>query len=239
MEAHLLLELKNLDSGYGFLQVLWDVSLQVEEGEYVCLIGPNGAGKSTTLKTIAGLLAPKKGDILFKEKPIGGLLANRVCEMGIGFISEETNLFTAMTVRENLAMGAYTVRDKKKIKGNLEFVLNLFPRLRERQKQLAGTMSGGERKMLAIARGMMATPDLLLVDEPSLGLAPQLTVDVFRALDVLKKNGVTLLLVEQNATKTLQVTDRGYILEKGRIALQGRSSDLSQNDHVRKVFLGV
>jgi len=235
----LLLELKNLDSGYGFLQVLWNVSLQVEAGEYVCLIGPNGAGKSTTLKTIAGLLAPKKGDIVFKEKPIGGLLANRVCEMGIGFISEETNLFTAMTVRENLAMGAYTVRDKKKIKGNLEFVLNLFPRLRERQKQLAGTMSGGERKMLAIARGMMATPDLLLVDEPSLGLAPQLTVDVFRALDVLKKNGVTLLLVEQNATKTLQVTDRGYILEKGRIALQGRSSDLSQNDHVRKVFLGV
>ena len=235
----MLLELKNLDSGYGFLQVLWNVSLQVEAGEYVCLIGPNGAGKSTTLKTIAGLLAPKKGDIVFKEKPIGGLLANRVCEMGIGFISEETNLFTAMTVRENLAMGAYTVRDKKKIKGNLEFVLNLFPRLRERQKQLAGTMSGGERKMLAIARGMMATPDLLLVDEPSLGLAPQLTVDVFRALDVLKKNGVTLLLVEQNATKTLQVTDRGYILEKGRIALQGRSSDLSQNDHVRKVFLGV
>jgi branched-chain amino acid transport system ATP-binding protein len=235
----LLLELKNLDSGYGFLQVLWNVSLQVEAGEYVCLIGPNGAGKSTTLKTIAGLLAPKKGDILFKEKSIGGLLANRVCEMGIGFISEETNLFTAMTVRENLAMGAYTVRDKKKIKGNLEFVLNLFPRLRERQKQLAGTMSGGERKMLAIARGMMATPDLLLVDEPSLGLAPQLTVDVFRALDVLRKNGVTLLLVEQNATKTLQVTDRGYILEKGKIALQGRSSDLGQNDHVRKVFLGV
>ena len=235
----MLLELNNLDSGYGFLQVLWDVSLQVERGEYVCLIGPNGAGKSTTLKTIAGLLVPKKGDILFQGKSIGGLLANRVCEMGVGFISEEANLFTAMTVRENLAMGAYTVRDKEKIKENLEFVLNLFPRLRERQKQLAGTMSGGERKMLAIARGMMATPALLLVDEPSLGLAPQLTVDVFRALDVLKKNGITLLLVEQNAIKTLQVTDRGYILEKGKIILQGKSSDLAKNEHVRKVFLGV
>jgi len=235
----LLLELKNLDSGYGFLQILWNVSLQVDRGEYVCLIGPNGAGKSTTLKTIAGLLTPKKGDILFQGKPIGGLLANRVCETGVGFISEEANLFTAMTVRENLAMGAYTVREKKKIKENLEFVLNLFPRLRERQKQLAGTMSGGERKMLAIARGMMATPTLLLVDEPSLGLAPQLTVDVFKALDVLRKNGITLLLVEQNAIKTLQVTDRGYILEKGKIILQGKSSDLAQNEHVRKVFLGV
>lgn len=235
----MLLEVKNLDAGYGFLQVLWDVSLHVDTGEYVCLIGPNGAGKSTTLKTIAGLVAPKKGDILFQGRPIGGLLANRVCAMGIGLISEETNLFQGMTVRENLAMGAYTVKDKKKVKENLEFVFSVFPRLRERQKQLAGTMSGGERKMLAIARGMMATPQLLLVDEPSLGLAPQLTVDVFKALDFLRKNGITLLLVEQNATKTLQVTDRGYILEKGKIALHGKSSDLAQNEHVRKVFLGV
>jgi branched-chain amino acid transport system ATP-binding protein len=235
----LLLEVKNLDAGYGFLQVLWNISLQVDTGEYVCLIGPNGAGKSTILKTITGLLNPKEGDILFQGKPIGGLLADRVCEMGVSYISEETNLFTAMTVRENLTMGAYTVKDKTKVKENLEFVLNLFPRLQERQRQLAGTMSGGERKMLAIARGMMATPILLLVDEPSLGLAPQVTADVFKALDALRKRKVTLLLVEQNVTKTLQVTDRGYILEKGKIVLADRSSSLIQNEHVRKVFLGT
>jgi len=235
----LLLEVTDVDSGYGFLQVLWNVSLQVNEGEYVCLIGPNGAGKSTMLKTITGLVTPLNGHILFKGRSIGGLSADTVCELGISYISEETNLFTAMTVRENLAMGAFTVRDKKKQKENLDFVFDLFPRLRERHNQLAGTMSGGERKMLAIGRGMMATPTLLLVDEPSLGLAPQVTADVFKALDALKKRRITLLLVEQNVTKTLQVTDRGYILEKGKIILADRSPSLSQNEHVRKVFLGV
>ena len=234
-----MLEVKDIDSGYGFLQVLWNVSLQVGKGEYVCLIGPNGAGKSTMLKTITGLVTPQKGEIHFEGKSIAGLMANSVCRMGISYISEETNLFTGMTAKENLTMGAYTLRDRKRLRENLGFVFELFPRLRERQNQLAGTMSGGERKMLAIGRGMMATPAILLVDEPSLGLAPQVTVDVFRALDVLRKNGVTLLLVEQNVTKTLQVTDRGYILEKGKIVLQGKSSDLVRNEHVRKVFLGV
>ncbi len=235
----MLLEVKNIDAGYGFLQVLWNVSVEVEKGEYVCLVGPNGAGKSTMLKTITGLVAPQKGEILFDGKPVAGLTADVVCQMGISYISEETNLFTAMTVHENLAMGAFTVRDKAKQKANLDFVFELFPRLRERHNQLAGTMSGGERKMLAIGRGMMATPTLLLVDEPSLGLAPQVTADVFKALDALRKRGVTLLLVEQNVTKTLQVTDRGYILEKGKIVLADRSRNLSQNEHVRKVFLGV
>jgi ABC-type branched-subunit amino acid transport system ATPase component len=235
----LFLEVKDIDSGYGFLQVLWNVSLRVEEGEYVCLVGPNGAGKSTMLKTITGLVAPRRGELLFKGASIGGRSADTVCQLGISYISEETNLFTAMTVRENLAMGAFTVRNKVKQKANLDFVFDLFPRLRERHNQLAGTMSGGERKMLAIGRGMMATPTLLLVDEPSLGLAPQVTVDVFKALDALRKRGVTLLLVEQNVTKTLQVTDRGYILEKGKIVLQGKSSDLARDEHVRKVFLGV
>jgi branched-chain amino acid transport system ATP-binding protein len=167
------------------------------------------------------------------------LSADTVCQLGISYISEETNLFTAMTVSENLTMGAFTVRDKTKRKENLDFVLELFPRLRERHSQLAGTMSGGERKMLAIGRGMMATPALLLVDEPSLGLAPQVTAQVFKALDALRKRGMTLLLVEQNVTKTLQVTDRGYILEKGKIVLADRSQNLSQNEHVRKVFLGI
>jgi ABC-type branched-subunit amino acid transport system ATPase component len=234
-----LLEVNNLDAGYGFLQILWDVSICIEEGMYVCLIGPNGAGKSTTLKSICGLVRPKAGTIYFKGERINGLSANRVCERGISYISEELNLFTRMTVRENLAMGAYTVKNKKKEKESIDFVFELFPRLKERQKQLAGTMSGGERKMLGIARGMMSSPSLLLVDEPSLGLAPQLTSGVFKALNVLFNRGVTILLVEQNVIKTLQVTEKGYVLEKGRIVLEGRSSDLQKSDYVRKVFLGV
>jgi branched-chain amino acid transport system ATP-binding protein len=239
MENELLLEVKNLDAAYGFLQVLWDLSFHVKKGEYVFLVGPNGAGKSTTLKSIAGLLRPKKGAITFRGKPIAGLPANRVCLKGVSYISEELNLFTGMTVEENLAMGAYTVKDKKSEIESLGFVFELFPLLKERKRQLTGTMSGGERKMLAIARGMMSAPSLLLVDEPSLGLAPQMTAAVFRALDVLKGLGMTILLVEQNVTRTLQVTDRGYVLEKGRIVLKGSSSDLSQDDYVRKVYLGV
>ena len=235
----MLLEVKELNSGYGFLQVLWDVSLGVEAKEYVCLVGPNGAGKSTTLKTISGLIRPKSGEILFKEEPIGGLPGNRVCRKGISYISEELNLFTRMTVEENLAMGAYLVTDDDRQQKALGFVYELFPRLRERKNQLAGTMSGGERKMLAIARGMMSSPELLLVDEPSLGLAPQLIRDVFKALDVLKERGTTILLVEQNVTKTLRVTDRAYVIEKGKITLEGKSSDLARHEHVRKAFLGV
>lgn len=235
----MLLEVKNLDAGYGFLQVLWDVSLKVDVGEYICLIGPNGAGKSTTLKSIGGLVKPKSGDITFKGEKIEGIPASRVCRKGIVYISEELNLFTQMTVSENLSMGAYTVKEKKEVITALEFVFDLFPRLAERKDQLAGTMSGGERKMLAIARGMMSSPSLMLVDEPSLGLSPQLTAAVFKSLEVLKDKGVTILLVEQNVTKTLQVTDRGYVLEKGKIVLDGKSSDLAQDDYVRKVFLGT
>jgi len=235
----LLLEVTNLNAGYGFLQVLWDVSLSVEMKEYVCLVGPNGAGKSTTLKSLSGLIRPKSGEIRFKGEPIGGLPGNKVCRKGISYISEELNLFTRMTVKENLAMGAYLVTDEEEQQKNLDFVFNLFPRLEERGNQLAGTMSGGERKMLAIARGMMSSPDLLLVDEPSLGLAPQLIKGVFNALHLLKEAGVTILLVEQNVTKTLQVTDRGYVLEKGKIALEGKSPDLARHPHVRKAFLGI
>jgi branched-chain amino acid transport system ATP-binding protein len=238
-EGRLLLEIKKLEAGYGFLQVLCEVSLKVEEGEYVCLIGPNGAGKSTTLRAICGRVVPKEGEILFKGEPIGGLPGNRVCRKGISYISEELNLFTRMTVKENLEMGAYILTDKNIQKNRIEFVYELFPRLKERDNQLAGTMSGGERKMLAIARGMMSSPSLLLIDEPSLGLAPKLTRDVFKALDVLRQKGVTILLVEQNVTKALKVTDRGYVIEKGKIVLEGRSSELAQNDYIRKVFVGV
>jgi ABC-type branched-subunit amino acid transport system ATPase component len=238
-ENEALLEVRDIDAGYGFLQVLWGISLSIEIGEYICLLGPNGAGKSTLLRTIAGFLAPQRGGILFKGMTISGLPGYRVCEKGISYISEETNLFNNMTAQENLEMGAYKVRDKGKKEQNLDFVFGIFPQLRERKKQLAGTMSGGERKMLAIARGLMSGPSLLLLDEPSLGLAPQVISDVFKALDVLRKKGMTLFLVEQNVTKALQVAERGYILEKGKIVLKDISPNLARNSHVRKVFLGI
>jgi ABC-type branched-subunit amino acid transport system ATPase component len=235
----MLLEVKDLNAGYGFLQILRNVSLTVDAGEYVALVGPNGAGKSTTLKTIAGLLRPMNGEVRFKGESISGLPGNRVARKGIAYVSEAMNLFVNMTVQENLFMGAYTLADKKLIKDRLAFVYDLFPQLVERKNQLAGTMSGGERKMLAIGRGLMSNPQLLLVDEPSFGLAPQLTESVFESLGALNRKGVTILLVEQNVTKTLAVTNRGYVLENGRIELQGNSRDLACNAHVRKVFLGV
>jgi len=235
-----MLEVESLNAGYGFLQVLWDVSLNVKNGEFVCIIGPNGAGKSTTLKSICGLVESEREAVKFNGEPIGGLPGDLVSRKGISYISETLNLFTGMTVEENLAMGAYIIREKDKIREHLDFVYELFPRLKERAKQYAGTLSGGERKMLAVARGMMSDPTLLLVDEPSLGLAPQLTASVFRALGALnERQGITILLVEQNVTKTLQVTSRGYVLEKGKIVLAGTSADMSNNDHVRKAYLGV
>jgi branched-chain amino acid transport system ATP-binding protein len=234
-----LLEVKDVSAGYSFLQVLWGVSLHVAQGEFVALVGPNGAGKTTTLRTIAGLIAPGRGEVLFKDEPIGGTAAHKVSRMGISFISESLNLFTAMSVRENLLLGAYIVRDKRRQLETLDFVFHLFPRLKERHNQLAGTLSGGERKMLAIARGMMSNPDLMLVDEPSLGLAPNLTMDVFRALEMLRQRGVTILLVEQNVNTTLHMTDRAYVVEQGRIVLEGKSQDLLENKHVREAYLGA
>ena len=234
-----MLELRNVNSKYDFLQILWDVSLNVGDGEFVALVGPNGAGKTTTLRTIAGLLAPMSGEIQFKEKAIAGMAAHLVSRLGISYVSEGLNLFTDMSVRENLLLGAYAVNDKKQELETLEFVYHLFPRLKEREKQLAGTMSGGERKMLAIARGMMSNPELLLVDEPSLGLAPHLTHDVFRALLELRERGVTILLVEQNVNATLEITDRAYILEHGRIAMEGPSQEMKANEHVRNAYLGL
>ena len=235
----MLLEIEGLDAGYGFLQILRGVSLQVEKGEFVCLVGPNGAGKSTTLKTIAGILKPKGGRILFEGEPIGGSPGHKITRRGISYISEEMNLFTQMTVLENLLMGAYTIRDKKAVQENLAFVYELFPRLEERSHQLAGTMSGGERKMVAIARGLMLNPKLILVDEPSFGLSPMMADAVFESLDVLNRKGMTIVVVEQNVTKTLAATHRGYVIEHGKIVLEGKSADLAQNEYVRKVFLGT
>jgi branched-chain amino acid transport system ATP-binding protein len=234
-----VLELKDVNSGYDFLQILWDVSLEVAKGEFVALVGPNGAGKSTTLRTIAGLIKPTSGEILFKGQSVGHLPTHAISRMGISYISEGLNLFTNMSVRENLVLGAYAVDDKNQVRETMEFVFHLFPRMKEREKQLAGTMSGGERKMLAIARGLMSNPELLLVDEPSLGLAPFLAQDVFRALQELQKREVTILLVEQNVNATLEISDRAYVLEYGRIAMKGPSRELKANEHVRSAYLGI
>jgi branched-chain amino acid transport system ATP-binding protein len=234
-----LLEIMNVDAGYGFLQVLWDVSLHVEEGEFVALVGPNGAGKTTTLRTIAGLVDPTDGEIVFQGERLNDVPAHELCRRGISYISETLNLFTQMTVRENLLLGAFIIDDRAVQQETLAFVYELFPRLEERQGQLAGTLSGGERKMLAIGRGIMSNPKLLLVDEPSLGLAPNLTVDVFNALETLRQTGVTILLVEQNVNTTLKITDRGYVLEQGSIVLEGNSKELLANQHVKEAYLGI
>jgi len=234
-----MLELKKLDSGYDFLQVLWDVSLTVEDGEFIALIGPNGAGKSTTLRTIAGLIKPMGGDILFNGESIKNKPPHIISRMGISYVSEALNLFTDMSVEENLLLGAYAVKEKETQLKTLAYIFELFPRLEERKDQLAGTMSGGERKMLAIARGMMSNPTMMLVDEPSLGLQPNLTYDVFAALLKLVKQGVTILLVEQNVNATLVITDRAYILEQGKIAMSGQSHDMKANEHVRNAYLGI
>lgn len=234
-----MLEVNSLCSGYGQLKILWDASVNVSGGEFVALVGPNGAGKTTLLKTIAGLLPPRSGTIKFLGKDIAGLPTQQITRMGLSFVPEDGRLFTAMSVLENLLLGAYTVRDKRRVKSNLENVFSLFPRLDERKKQLAGTLSGGERKMLAIARGLMSNPSLLLVDEPSLGLAPKLVLSVFDALTRLRQEGVTILLVEQNVNSTLHITDRAYVLEQGRVVLEGESRNLMENDYVKKSYLGV
>lgn len=234
-----MLQVKDLQTSYGFLQVLWDVSLHVDEGEFVGLVGPNGAGKTTTLRTIAGQLKPKDGQVLFQGTSIGGLRAYKVSRMGICYVSENLNLFTNMSVRENLLLGAYNLKDKEGAQEVLEFVLELFPRLGERLDQLAGTMSGGERKMLAIARGMMGRPKLLLVDEPSLGLAPYLVTDVFNALLRLRETKVTILMVEQRVNATLDIADRVYVLESGRVAIKGTSAEVAANKHVQSLYLGI
>ena len=234
-----LLEVEGLQSGYGFLQVLRGVSLSVGRGELVALLGPNGAGKSTALRSIAGLVPPWKGEVRFAGRLLTGLPAHQISRLGIGFVSETLNLFTGMTVYENLMLGAYGVADGQQRRQSLHSVFTLFPRLAERRAQLAGTLSGGERRMLGIGRALMASPALLLVDEPSLGLAPKLTQALFAALDELRVRGHTILLVEQNVPLTLEIADRVYLLEQGEIVLQGSAAQLAETEHVQQVYLGI
>ena len=234
-----MLEVKNIDVFYGDVQVIWDISFNVKQGEIVALIGANGAGKSTTLKTISGILRPKKGEILFNDIPLHKIEPYRLIELGIAHVPEARRLFVEMSVEENLDMGSLKGEAKKEREITKQLVFELFPRLLERQRQLAGTLSGGEQQMLAIGRGLMSKPKLQMFDEPSLGLSPILVKDIFNVIKRIKEEGTTVMIVEQNVKQTLAIADRVYVLENGRIALEGTGAELLNNEHVKTAYLGV
>jgi branched-chain amino acid transport system ATP-binding protein len=234
-----MLELRDIDAGYGPTSILHGVSLTVDAGEVVTIVGGNGAGKTTTLRTIAGLIKPTKGSIFFEGEDITGLAAHEVVDLGITLIPEGRQLFPDMTVRENLLMGAYRMGARASQKQTLEEVLDLFPRVRERSEQQASSLSGGEQQMVAIARGLMAKPKLLMFDEPSLGLAPIIVSQVFDVIARIKATGATVLIVEQNVFHTLKAAHRGYVLENGEVVLSGRADALLTNDHIRQAYLGI
>ena len=234
-----MLRVENIDVFYGDLQILWDVSFEVNEGEIVALVGSNGSGKSTTLKTISGLLSPANGSILFQDQYLNQIPANKIIEHGVAHVPEGRRLFPEMTVRENLIMGSLSPAAKAKRNETMEWVFGLFPRLREREKQMAGTLSGGEQQMVAVGRGLMALPKLIMFDEPSLGLAPILVADIFRIIKRINKEGVTVLVTEQNTKQSLETSDRGYVLENGRVVLSGTGQELLNNEHVKEAYLGI
>jgi branched-chain amino acid transport system ATP-binding protein len=232
-----VLRLDGLDVYYGEIHALRGVGLEVREREIVALLGNNGAGKSTTLKTVSGLLRPRRGTISFDDGPLTGVAAHDIVARGIAHVPEGRRIFNRLTVRENLAMGAY-LRDDGRVAGDLDRVFDLFPRLKERVGQVAGTLSGGEQQMLAIGRALMANPRLLLLDEPSMGLAPVLVEQIFATIDSINRQGTTILLVEQNAAMALSIAHRGYVLETGMIVLMGSAAELAGNVDVRRAYLG-
>lgn len=233
-----LLTLKNVNTYYGAIHALKGIDMEVNQGEIVTLIGSNGAGKSTTLKTISGILTPRPGEIIFNGQVISGIEAHRVTELGIAHVPEGRKIFPRLTVMENLEMGAFTMTDPAAIKRNVERVFTLFPRLKERIGQFGGTLSGGEQQMLAMARGMMMDPKLLMLDEPSMGLAPILVEQIFQTVVELNKAGVTILLVEQNALQALTIAHRGYVIQTGTIALHDKAENLLTNEAVKEAYLG-
>jgi len=234
-----MLEVRGIDVFYGDLQVLWDVSFEVRGGEILVLVGANGAGKSTVLKTVSGLLRPRRGTIVFDGVRLDQAPTDRIVAHGVVHVPEARRLFREMTVEENLVMGSLTPEAKRRRAETLAWVYELFPRLKERRRQAAGTLSGGEQQMAAIGRGLMARPRLLMLDEPSLGLAPVLVQDVFAIVRRINQEGVTILLVEQNVRQTLAMCHRAYVLENGRIVLSGTGKELLANEHVKQAYLGI
>lgn len=233
-----MLQVKDIDVFYGAIHALKKLSIEVEQGSIVTLIGANGAGKTTTLKTVSGLLRPKNGTIFFNNQEIIKTPAEKIVGMGVSQVPEGRRVFSTMTVFENLEMGAYLRKDKKGIEEDMENVFTRFPRLKERRKQLAGTLSGGEQQMLAIGRALMARPQLLLMDEPSMGLAPLLVKEIFEIIKDINNKGTTILLVEQNAHMALSIADKAYVIETGEIVLQGTAEELMNSDEVKKAYLG-
>lgn len=236
--AETMLKIDNIHVYYGAIHALKGISLEVEMGEIVTLIGANGAGKSTTLRTISGLLTPREGVISFRGENIGGLPAHEIVRRGISQVPEGRRIFAEMSVQENLEMGAFIRKDKDGIEKDFELVYERFPRLKERRRQQAGTLSGGEQQMLAMGRALMSRPKLLLLDEPSMGLAPLLIKEIFSIIEDINREGTTVLLVEQNANMALSIAHRAYVMETGRITLQGAAKELAASEDVRKAYLG-
>ena len=234
-----MLELNRINTFYGKIQALRDVSLKVEDGEIVTLIGANGAGKSTTLMSICGVIHPRSGEILFDGKPIQQLPAPEIVKRGISQVPEGRLIFPELTVRENLDLGAFLRTDKKGIADDMEYVFQLFPILRERVSQTGGTLSGGEQQMLALGRALMARPRLLLLDEPSLGLAPIIIQQIFKIIQKVNEDGATVFLVEQNANQALHIANRGYVMENGVVVMEGKAQELLSSEKVRKAYLGM
>jgi len=234
-----ILEIKNVASGYGEVQILWGATLNLEQGKLTCLVGGNGVGKTTLLRTVMGLLRPWEGSITFDGNDISRSPAFTKADMGLVLVPEGRQLFTDMTVYENLEMGATNKRAQGKFEANLEQVYTMFPRLKERNNQKSGTLSGGEQQMLAVARGIMGDPAVLMIDELSLGLAPVLVLDLFESLKSLRELGITILLVEQNVQMALAISDYGYVLAEGKVELEGPAKELIKNEHVRAAYLGL
>ncbi len=233
-----MLKVDKLNVYYDKIHAIKDISFEVKKGEIVSLIGANGAGKTTTLHAISGLVKPASGTISFTEKNISAMRADNILKLGLAHVPEGRRIFASLTVEENLELGAYTIKDKDFIKSEFERVLNIFPRLRERRKQRAGTLSGGEQQMLAIGRALMSKPSMLLMDEPSMGLAPILVKEIFNIVKECNDNGVTILLVEQNANMALSISNRAYVLETGKIVMFGDAKELLGNSEVKKAYLG-
>ncbi len=233
-----MLEVKNLEVYYGVICALKGISFEVNEGEIVSLIGANGAGKTTMMQSVVGMIPKKSGTVTFDGKDITKLPCHKIVQLGMTQVPEGRRIFQELSVYENLMMGAYTVRDQQQFKADLESVFDLFPRLAERRNQVAGTLSGGEQQMLAMSRALMIRPKLLMLDEPSMGLAPILVDQIFDIIKQLHEQGTTILLVEQNASKALQIADRAYVLETGSITLSGTGAELASSDEVRKAYLG-